>query len=339
MKYDVAFSLLSEDEPIAQNIQAHFPLTVSSFLYTSRQRELISHSDGLNAFPEVFRDARLCVVLYRSGWGRTRWTRLEERTIGDRYMDDGTSFLLFARLDRSTDLPRWVPTQAFWVDYQAEGAERVADYIISRLNRLEEGISRRTSRTFARQPIPIARYQAYLAQQTRAWTEHVPIEPEICDGCTAAVQFRPIVVVGLPSYEGLPAATERLCPTCARNRGIRVYPPPGLSPEALFASANPTFRDYVIGRFSHWVLRALSANPTLCALGVTNVGAMMAAPWIILIASIEGRPDLKLSLSIDDLRRDKVRSDPELLEYSRLRLEGAIRATVDASDAVNGSQP
>ena len=49
--YDIAFSLLGDDEPITRAIQAYLPPEVTSFLYSARQRELVVQRDGLNAFP------------------------------------------------------------------------------------------------------------------------------------------------------------------------------------------------------------------------------------------------------------------------------------------------
>lgn len=320
--YDVAFSLLSEDEPIAQEILGRFPSTVSAFLYSIRQRELIVQADGLNAFPEVFRQARLCVVLYRDGWGTRPWTRLEERTIADRYMHEGVAAFLFVRLDRTTKLPSWVPTQAFWTDYQAEGPDKVADYILERLNGQDQDLGRVTSRTFLRQPVPIARYQAQIQ---RATVEHVAIDPEICDACSVAVQYRPIVEVRLPSYAGLPPTSEKLCPRCARDRGVTVLPPAGLTQEDLFATPNPSFRDHAVQRFRLRILQLLTDDESLRALGITNVGAVVAGPWINLVASL-GPETIEVPINTLDMQQQRIRYDPQLTEYARSRLKTAVQA-------------
>jgi hypothetical protein len=270
--FDVAFSLLSRDEPVAAAIQAQLPNTCTSFLYSSRQREIQSLGDGLNLFPEVFRSARICVVLHRDGWGATPWTRLEESAIADRYMHQGIGFLVFVRLAPVTDLAAWIPTQSLWVDYQAEGPANTASYIVARLNGPDARMVA-TARTYARMSAPIARYQAL---KSRSYATRIPVAPEICDGCSSAVQFRPLVSVTLPEYGGLPPVSEKLCPTCARQRGFKIAPPPGMSDDTMYGPLNPSYADHVWYRIRAGILRGLVHRSELTDAGVTNVGAMQA---------------------------------------------------------------
>lgn len=315
-RFDIAFSLLGTDEGVASAIQSHIPSDHSSFLYSSRQRELLSSGDGLNAFPAVFRTSRVCVVLFREGWGKSPWTRLEEQTIGDRYMREGSGFLLFVRLDRTAELAPWIPIHSLWVDYQSEGAKNTAAYIVARLSG-PDGRVLATSRTFGRQSIPIARYQA---QGVHGYATYIPTDPVVCDGCSAAVQFRPIVGATLPTHEGLAAASEQLCPRCARERGIRVSAPRGMKEESLYAPQNPTFAQHVKHRLSDHILQALTGNRALRSHGVTSVGAMFAGTEISLLVSREGRESLKVALRWQDLERSRTRSDSAILEctYSRI---------------------
>ena len=75
--YDVAFSFLARDEPIANQLNDLVQERLKTFLYSKHQEE-IAGTDGEKAFNEVFGDqARIVVVLYRSGWGKTAWTRIE----------------------------------------------------------------------------------------------------------------------------------------------------------------------------------------------------------------------------------------------------------------------
>lgn len=107
-KYDVAFSFLSRDLKYAQKLAQDLEPALSTFVYTREKEELLGR-DGMDQFGSVFRhDARLTVILYREGWGKTPWTAYEETRIKDRALDSRmTSFLLVTLED--AELPRWVP--------------------------------------------------------------------------------------------------------------------------------------------------------------------------------------------------------------------------------------
>ena len=73
-KYDVAFSFLQRDEPLALQLNDLLQDRVKTFIYPERQKELAG-TDGEETFGKVFgEEARLAVVLYRSEWGETKWT-------------------------------------------------------------------------------------------------------------------------------------------------------------------------------------------------------------------------------------------------------------------------
>ena len=87
-KYDVAFSFLDRDEPLAREL-AGLLTPLSTFVYSEQQLE-VAAKDGVDAFTAVFRrDARIVAVLYRDGWGKTKWTRVEEQAIKSRFLDWG----------------------------------------------------------------------------------------------------------------------------------------------------------------------------------------------------------------------------------------------------------
>ena len=74
-KYDVAFSFLTIDEPIAAQLHARIKGRVSSFFYTDveRQIEIVGRDDEA-IYSNVFgKQARTVVVLYRAGWGNSRF--------------------------------------------------------------------------------------------------------------------------------------------------------------------------------------------------------------------------------------------------------------------------
>jgi len=88
-KYDIAISFLQKDESLALEISRRLTEQFSIFVYSERQEE-IAGTDGLETFRQVFlAESSLVVILYRDGWGKTRFTRVEEQAIKDRFSDDG----------------------------------------------------------------------------------------------------------------------------------------------------------------------------------------------------------------------------------------------------------
>ncbi len=64
-KYEVAFSFLTEDEDLVNQINDLLKGRLSTFVYSERQAE-IAGTDGEKTFNRVFgSDARIVVVLYR----------------------------------------------------------------------------------------------------------------------------------------------------------------------------------------------------------------------------------------------------------------------------------
>jgi hypothetical protein len=86
-KYDVAFSLLAQDEGLASEINDLLSDRYQTFLYSERQKE-IAGTDGEIKFKTLFaEEARFIVVLYRDGWGQRHgqeWRKklsVEERSM------------------------------------------------------------------------------------------------------------------------------------------------------------------------------------------------------------------------------------------------------------------
>lgn len=322
--YEIAFSLLSDDEPIARAVQDLLPPDVSSFLYSVAQREIQTSGDGLEVFPDVFRRARICVILHRDGWGKTRWTRLEEETIADRFLDEGAGFLVLVRLDASSEIPPWFPRTGLWINYRDEGRERTAEYILSRLTSLpaQERFTRAATRTYDRRPVPIARYSA---QRRRITEQYTPVRPEICDDCTAAVEFRPLLRVKLLGDDHWPASEEQFCPPCALKRGLSVTIPHGMTREVVYAVRNPTFREHIANILRDPVLPSLSEDAELRAAGVSNVGAAVTRDSITLLVYGAWNGNLEATLAVHDLEKADIRSPVELRDYAK----AAIIATLE----------
>ena len=114
-KYDVAFSFLARDESLALQLNDLLQDRLSTFLYSERQKELAG-TDGEKVFNAVFgKEARSVVLLYRDGYGKTPWTRIEETAIRDRAFSEGHDFLLIMPLDSQGAVPPYYPKTKIWI--------------------------------------------------------------------------------------------------------------------------------------------------------------------------------------------------------------------------------
>lgn len=137
LRYDVAFSFLAEDEGLAAELDRLLSGRLETFLYSKKQEE-IAGTDGEETFGRVFsEEARVVVVLYRSGWGGTPWTRIEETAIRNRGYEEGYDFALFVPLDDPPNVPKWLPKNRMWIGLERWGVESAAAVIEARVQ--EEG--------------------------------------------------------------------------------------------------------------------------------------------------------------------------------------------------------
>jgi hypothetical protein len=134
-KYEVAFSFLAQDEPLALELAGLLTERLSVFVY-SKQQENLAGTDGEISFNRVFaQEARLVVVLYRQGWGESPWTRIEQTAIRNRAFESGYEFVLFIKLDKS-DTPKWLPKTQLWLGLDRWGIEHAASTIETKVNQL-----------------------------------------------------------------------------------------------------------------------------------------------------------------------------------------------------------
>jgi hypothetical protein len=134
-KYDVAFSFLLEDEALAVELNDRLKPRLRTFVYTERQKE-IAGTDGEQTFNHVFgQEARSVIVLHRSKWGSTPWTRIEETAIKNRGYDHGYDFVLFIPLDKAS-APIWLPKTRIWIGLNRWGLETAAGVIEARVQEL-----------------------------------------------------------------------------------------------------------------------------------------------------------------------------------------------------------
>jgi hypothetical protein len=126
------FSFLAEDEPTARALSEKLAGRVSTFVF-SRQQNDLAGKDGVEEFSAVFRRrSRLVAILYRHGWGTTKWTRIEETAIKERFLDDGMSFLLIIAMQPHPTLPAWLPKTRIYFDMTEFGLDSAVGAIIAR---------------------------------------------------------------------------------------------------------------------------------------------------------------------------------------------------------------
>lgn len=136
--YDVAISLLSQDQEYAERLEQHIRAVVRGevLLYSSRQRELAATGEIVTTFMRIFRDeARVVVILYRPGWGKTEYTSIEEDAIKSRRArTTSTQFVVVVAME-PPHTPEWYPGDSeFWLDPSTFSPDAIAAVIAQRVH-------------------------------------------------------------------------------------------------------------------------------------------------------------------------------------------------------------
>lgn len=135
-EYDVAFSFHSEDETLAQQLNDKLQDRFRTFLYSERQKELAG-KDGEQVFNSVFfEQARFVVVFYRSQWGETPFTRIEQTAIRNRAFTEGFDFTLFIPTETPATVPNWLPKPRLYFGLERFGIDGAAAVIESRIEEM-----------------------------------------------------------------------------------------------------------------------------------------------------------------------------------------------------------
>lgn len=135
-EYDVAISFLSQDQDLALKLYSELSPTLSVFVYSKKQ-EAIAGTDGTESFREVFRNkSKLSVVLFRKGWGETKFTTVEEAAIKDFGSNHRWKGIVFVMLDGAKP-PTWLPEGNIRINYSLYGFEQTVGAIKARAQ--EEG--------------------------------------------------------------------------------------------------------------------------------------------------------------------------------------------------------
>jgi hypothetical protein len=131
---DVAFSLLATDEPVAEALVQRISDKVRAFVWSDRQKDMAG-KDGVALLTELYeKRSQLVVVLYRSGYGETKWTKVEESAITSKAVNDGWSHILLISLDGTK--PSWLPGSRLWYGYDQFGPDIAAETIVARFSEL-----------------------------------------------------------------------------------------------------------------------------------------------------------------------------------------------------------
>ncbi len=127
-KFDVAFSFLTADLPLAQRLAGAL-VPLSSFVYAKRQADIITR-DGMEVFSAAFgTDSLLNVVLYRTGYGEQGWTNFEREIIRGRcLLHEGWASFALIRTD-SSPVPGWIPPTYIYGDAALMDVEALAGVI------------------------------------------------------------------------------------------------------------------------------------------------------------------------------------------------------------------
>jgi hypothetical protein len=136
-KYDIAISFLSADLARARELFAALAPRLSVFLYERRQED-IAGTDGMETFRAAFRtESSLNVVLYRTEYGETPWTRVECAAIQDRALNDGWPTVLLIGMESGLKPPKWWPQNRIYASLAEFGVDGVAAIVLARARELD----------------------------------------------------------------------------------------------------------------------------------------------------------------------------------------------------------
>ena len=131
---DVAFSLLAADQAVADTLVQRVRDKLRTFVWSDQQKDMAG-KDGVALLTELYeKRSRLVVVLYRTGYGETKWTRVEESAITSKGLNEGWSHVFLISLDGTK--PSWLPGARLWYGYDQFGPEIAAETIVARFSEL-----------------------------------------------------------------------------------------------------------------------------------------------------------------------------------------------------------
>jgi hypothetical protein len=172
-EYDVAFSFAAQDEGIATQLNDLLSDRMKTFIYPEHQKKLAG-TDGMISFSDVYgRKARTVVVLFRTEWGNTPWTKVESEAIRARAHEEGFDFTLFIVIEAKPTLPAWLPRTRLYLALERFGLEAAAAVVETRVTEAggsphEETILERAQRN--------KRANELLAAQKQFWNSGTGVQ-------------------------------------------------------------------------------------------------------------------------------------------------------------------
>jgi hypothetical protein len=210
-EYDVAISFLAKDERVAAAINDGLASGLKVFFFPRNQEELAG-TDGLESMRTPFlTGSRVNVVLYRDGWGQTRWTRVEETAIKDACFNRGWLTLFFVALEKADKLPTWLPDTCVRFNLDDYGIDQAVGAIKARVQSVGGVIERPSAMADA---LRVQREQQLLADRDRLFRERKWIEGTVLP--TVATLLATIDRIGKKVQKGsginfCSGANERRC--------------------------------------------------------------------------------------------------------------------------------
>lgn len=145
VEWDVAFSLLARDAPLATELCALLPPDVRSFLYVAQQGEVLG-ANAVEAYARTFAEhSRFAVVLLRNGWGDTPYTRVESDAIARLALREGAAHVLVIKLDPDARVPAYIDPTRVWLDFAQYGVDGAAAILTERLKAIGFDVRQPTS--------------------------------------------------------------------------------------------------------------------------------------------------------------------------------------------------
>jgi len=141
-KYDIAFAFLKKDEHLANQINDLIHNKLNTFLYSKKQEGRALRNRDKVFFDVFANQSRVVVLIYRSKWGTTPWTEIEEKLIRARVLDEGEDFLLLIPLDNPPITPKYLPKAQIWADLPKSGIKGAVKAIEVKVQLLGQGLEK-----------------------------------------------------------------------------------------------------------------------------------------------------------------------------------------------------
>jgi hypothetical protein len=131
--YDVAISFLARDEATAKALADQLEAGgLKVFFFPRRQKDLAG-TNGMETMRAPFLEARVVVILFKEPWGKTPWTGVEQTAITERCLAGGWPSLMFVQLDKTSAIPRWLPTTHIRFSFPDYGLDQLVGAIKARV--------------------------------------------------------------------------------------------------------------------------------------------------------------------------------------------------------------